>query len=451
MGFDADFNRIVAHTEKVVTAFSKKVPYSRNARTALLKFYSLESAAEVHGKMKLLDACCEYYTTYSTKGTCFQDLRPYVACLDKQNQEEFLSHTSLRPTVFDTAVSGPKPISRCLLNSQKTQSLTSEVNSLKLQYYLYVSREDNPNQKEAMLAFVSACIQLYKHSLKTNLQLPASDRPPGDDAAILAAMTLVRLFNMGHHNAILRSVVVLETLVSHSRHNYDALLILVRLYVFLGAGSLAMERYSRLSIKNMQHANLSWIMYTRISTIHPYAAKFPAADGKGQVSIDPLVAMNKAMAWFVHALQLNGKAMYQAQEGGQWTMSLDALSTQDSIEEGSARLVLLIEARRIKRFSLSSQVVQKNEGVAPPRCSKDTRDRTAFPNYESLAQPTFEELLPVAGPRFYPNDKWVEQQLLIARFWVRNFPWLFTQLRTVLGAAGHVLNARVVFLPINSL
>ena len=39
---------------------------------------------------------------------------------------------------------------------------------------------------------------------------------------------------------LLRSIAILEYLLSNSPHNYDALLILVRLYMYMGAGSLAM-------------------------------------------------------------------------------------------------------------------------------------------------------------------------------------------------------------------
>lgn len=52
----------------------------------------------------------------------------------------------------------------------------------------------------------------------------------------------------------------------------------------------------------------------------------------------------------------------------------------------------------------------------PPR-TKDVRDRLAFPNYEAYGQLTFEETLPSAGPTTDINDKWLEHQLSLAKFW----------------------------------
>lgn len=234
---------------------------------------------------------------------------------------------------------------------------------LKLEYNLIVSRDDNIFKDSLLQGFICSCLRLYRLSLKYDLNLPVSDRLPGDDAALLAAMGLIRLYKTRqrypeHNNALLRSIVVLEHLLLRSKHNYDALLILVRLYMFLGAGSLAMERYSRLSIKNLQQTTVSWVLYTRMSTIHPHPAIISRTNGGGQTTIDPASDMIQALDWHKSAYGLCKKSVMSMQDNGRWSMSLDALSTSAHIDCGFSKLLLLVETKRIARFLSVSHEIQ---------------------------------------------------------------------------------------------
>ena len=234
---------------------------------------------------------------------------------------------------------------------------------LKLEYNLVISRDDNTFKNGLLQEFVCNCLRLYRLSLKYDLNLPVSDRLPGDDAALLAAMGLIRLYNTRqkypeHNNALLRSVVVLEHLLLRSQYNYDALLILVRLYMFLGAGSLALERYSRLSVKNLQHATISWVLYTHISTIHPHPVTISRTNGGGQTTIDPASDMARALEWHKSASDLSKRSVTSMQENGQWAMSLNALSTSTHIGSGFSKLLLLVETKRIARFFSVSHEIQ---------------------------------------------------------------------------------------------
>ena len=185
-----------------------------------------------------------------------------------------------------------------------------------------------------------------------------SDRRPGDDAALLAAMGLIRLFKMGKRQALLQSVVILEHTLLRSKHNYDALLILVRLYLFIGAGSLAMDRYNRLSIKNIQHATISWVLYTRLSSIHPYSVTH-SSGGKGHTSITPIEGMASALHWHNSAEELSRKAVHSMQENGQWELSLESLETNRAVFDGFARCLLYAELKRVERFSSLSKTSMK--------------------------------------------------------------------------------------------
>ena len=208
-----------------------------------------------------------------------------------------------------------------------------------------------------MPAFISNCLRLFQLSLYFGHDLPVSDRRPGDDAALLAVMGLLRLYDSNKKNsytnnlALIRSIVVLEHMLSHSKHNYDALLLLVRLYMHLGAGSLAMERYSRLSTKNIQYATISWVLFTRISTIHPKSTKMTSPSGTIQKNLDPLDDIAQMLHWYRTAETLGERSLHSMIENGLWNMSLNALDAKLSTSLSFTRLQLLIEEKRIQRFN----------------------------------------------------------------------------------------------------
>lgn len=242
--------------------------------------------------------------------------------------------------------------------------LTREINALKLDYNLVISRNDDSLPTKLLPMFINNCLRLYHLSLHIGFDLPVSDRRPGDDAALLAAMGLIRLYNRdkgkpyASNIALFRSIVILEYILSNSKHNYDALLLLVRLCMHFGAGSLAIERYSRLSIKNMQHATISWALFAHMSTIHPQPTKFSSADGKSQTIVNPLEEIAQILQWYHTADALSTKSLNTMQENGLWNMCLDAFSTKLSISQNFIRHQLFVEGKRIQRLNASPQDVQ---------------------------------------------------------------------------------------------
>lgn len=180
-----------------------------------------------------------------------------------------------------------------------------------------------------------------------NITLPISERHPGDDAGILAVMGLTRLSRYGDRHARLQCIAVLEFLISSSKHNYDALLILVRLYMRLGAGSLAIQLYSRLSIKNLQHATISWVLFTRISSIHPFA---PSRRDPTQTPTDSVKSLSIAIDWHKSAERFSSATVSQMLENGQYSMLFETLAVDKTIRASFAKFMFIVESHRIGRL-----------------------------------------------------------------------------------------------------
>lgn len=216
-----------------------------------------------------------------------------------------------------------------------------------------MSDENASDRRDLLRAFVKNCLRLFRVSLSIGITVPVSERRPGDDAAMLAVMALVKLNELGDCNVVFQCIAILEFLLADSKHNYDALLILIRLYMKLGAGSLAIQRHSRLSIKNIQHATISWILYTRISTIHPFA---PTTTSPNQTPIDSPKCLGLAIDWHQSAEDLSRANINRMLDNGQYSMLFDALEVDRCLKSGFAKFMFVAESHRIGRFTNFSAI-----------------------------------------------------------------------------------------------
>lgn len=365
--------RILGATESFINDFQAENINSRNAYLALIRFYIGETRAGRGDQGHMATAFRGYLLNFSHKVICFQDIHHYLPYLTTQRHIELLEFVAQvswdeRPRSRDSEVSISTrfegSLADILTKAKTVKWLTREINALKLDYNLIVSQNEDSLPTKLLPIFISNCLRLYHLSLQIGCDLPLSDRRPGDDAALLAAMGLIRLYNRDKkksytsNTALIRSTVILENILSHSKHNYDALLLLVRLYMYFGAGSLAIERYSRLSVKNIQHATISWALFVHMSTIHPQPTKFPSADGKSHTVINPLEEITQILQWYQTADALSTKSLGSMQENGLWNMYLDAFSTKLSISQNFIRHQLFVEGKRIQRLNASPQDVQ---------------------------------------------------------------------------------------------
>ena len=167
-------------------------------------------------------------------------------------------------------------------------------------------------------------------------------------------MASIHAANSGSGAALLRSAAILETLLEGSRHNYDALLIQIRLCLRLGLPSLAFEHYVQLSVKNMQQATLSWILYTHISAIHPYPYVHQHSTTEAPPIIDLSENITSALDWHTVADQTLSESMINMLREGQYNMLFDTLSLQRSLKMGFSKLLLVSERLRIQNVTGAS-------------------------------------------------------------------------------------------------
>ena len=354
------YNRSKQATEKIIHAYIHQGRSSRNSNLALLSFLAKRVEEEPTISERLLSACKIYFERNCARFICYDDLRLYMEHLNESDQEQFRLHIashikSIAPMADASEVKSTQISQTASCNSYPQVSriswLTSEINSLKVDYTLRVSKSGSQDLLEA---FVCNCIHLYKLSMCLGLDRVYSDNKPGDDACILAAMGLVLLSKFVHGHYLLRSAQLLEFLLERSKHNYQALITLVRIYIMLGAGSLAIKTYNRLAIKNLQHETLSHVLFTRLATIHPYPAPMTNSSSASRKEKDPVNSLGVALESYKSSARQATVSKRLFLEKGRYNMLLGVLEVEDTIRQSLSKVMWVLERRRMVRLARSS-------------------------------------------------------------------------------------------------
>ena len=283
-----------------------------------------------------------------------------------------------------------------------------------MDYNIIISQIKGDRQARLLSHLTHTCLRLFDASILLDLRLSQGDQGPADDAAILAAMASVRLYHLGQKDAIFKSVAILEYLFKYSKHNYEALLIVVQLYMYLGLGSLALDRFARLSIKNIQQASMTWIIFTRISKLHPWPLEIHP-ESQSRSVFDPLEELRKALAWHNRSGTLLNKALDRAISRKQYLTVVSLLETQELLQHGSSRQILEIELRSARR--LRGHLNEESSAFSTfPYVVDDNRDKETYPNYEPINQATSLELLPTVLPTLQSSKaNWLLQEICLER------------------------------------
>ncbi|KAL8944576.1 MAG: hypothetical protein Q9216_000379 [Gyalolechia sp. 2 TL-2023] len=410
-------------------------------------------------KANLVEACLTYFKVYGKKQFCYNDLQIFVQAFDSVSTESFLREAKLWCFEEYRGFFGqdqlrnlynPEMVSvtqllmggAILINQEPRYDgayLILQVNILKLEYYLVHSRWGESGDIEdaiSMEKFVVQCVKTYilavsSYPVGENAK-PPTERLPGDDAGLLAAITLIRWGLLGNRrNALLQATTILQHLTQKSPFNYEALVTLTVLYTKIGAGWLAAECYSRLSIKNIQFPTLSWLLCTRISTLHPHPPHINFKTQSEKVDADPTHHLSRALEYHLHLRETDQQEIDDFLEAGQYASLLQAMGNSVYNQLGFTKHMLLIEWARMERFSgiqskldfrsLPGESLQIKSLWATtmltvptdrlPREAIDNRDRSTIPHWEAPDVVSLEEML---LPGKWPSQKWLSGQLLIA-------------------------------------
>lgn len=189
--------------------------------------------------------------------------------------------------------------------------------------------------------------------------LPSTDRHPADDFSVLAAMCLIKLaiaesrgslalINSSRTSYLLQAAVLLEVASVPSRSNFQISLMLVRLYCYLGCGSLAMRAFERLSLKQVQLDTLSYVVLDRISTFHPHPfAQLPNGSDKTRTPIEQLQKQRKL---YQSAEEHTIKNVWLSFKHSSYNSVFEIREVQESLSRSLARVMYVVESTKVARL-----------------------------------------------------------------------------------------------------
>ncbi|KAF8453935.1 N-acetyltransferase B complex non catalytic subunit-domain-containing protein [Terfezia claveryi] len=413
---------------------------TRNSELALVKLASLfhrQEEERPEGTPKLVEACKRYFDSVGSKNCCFEDLGRYVDMFNEEEQEELLSY--LRPK--GTNGEGKVTISR----------IAEQINVQKFVYFLRISplplsiqadlstSDDFQCFKDLKLSdltletlkqsltttlsqFAAMNMQIYFSALTPSLSssLVVTDNQYGDDAALLAVMALLRLWKLGDQKSdvpLLRAILILETLLTKSKYNYQALLLLTRLYHLVGAPYLAAsnEVWGRLNVKQIQTDTLGHWLLTRGSTIFP---------GPINGNADPTTAtdlvnhLNRSLRIYDSNRKQTPDMTVMALDRGTYGQILGFVEFERRLEGSVQRGAYEIDKRRAERLRGGPGT---GEGIAPwkedmlegPETGKvvDNRDFVVLVNFEKGKMRAEEKFLRLG--KELPGVRWVRAFSLV--------------------------------------
>lgn len=434
---------------------------SRNADLALVKFASLfhDHHEGPEGTPTLLEACKEYFTKTGTKSCCFEDLQNYLEMLETSEKAEFLAFVAGHVADMDK---DDEVLENCLktlsyhaltagfYQKSKIAKVAAEINHHKFIYLLTISPlsttapTTSPENKfdrdiiPKLNSFITSTLNIYSSALPLGSSLLPTDNQYGDDAALLTTMGLIRLHLLHTSTSgspttipaqapLYQAISILTTVIQKSKHNYQALLLLVRLYLLVGAVSFAVEVYPRLNIKQIQNDTLSHFLLTRISTLLPAEKK-----------VEQL--LSEAGRIYESSSSQTPNMLVLAFERGGYAQMMGFLEFSERVAGSVCRSMWEIERRRVERLRGGSGVVKMDDGETLEKVLKDdcviwdNRDfgvvvscETEYPpktgpsedgeekkekSEEGIVKKRFEELFRMGPP---PGENWVKALAIVEK------------------------------------
>lgn len=289
------------------------------------------------------------------------------------------------------------------------------INALKLEYCFQLSYDEELVTRQTVERFVGRCLQLYREAGRPEPGSEPStiESQPSDDLCVLAAMCLIRFNELladGRENiqeiTLIHAASILERLLLDSPHNYHALLLLSRVYLLLGAGSLALKAFSKLAVKQVQYETVAHNIFTRLATIHPHSA--PPIEGAEYKDFDPQAAMVQALSFYRNAHRTSERNRANGLNYGSYTNVEGTIELQTRLKDSICRKMWALEARRMQRLVGGDSKNRYDDLGRSARESQRLYLRSIVKNYSQLFdQRVFDAFMTCESPGKPAFEKYV--------------------------------------------
>ena len=147
---------------------------------------------------------------------------------------------------------------------------------------------------------------------------------------------------------------LLEYAWTHSKSNFQITLLLVKLYSYIGCGSLAMRAYQRLKSKQIQLDTLSFTVLNRISSLHPHSFSHHPEDSASPLT-EPIEHLIEQQKYYAIGSKQMTKNIYGSFQEGSYNSIFQITEALETLNRSVASISSVIESGRILRLLLPNR------------------------------------------------------------------------------------------------
>ncbi|KAL6045535.1 N-alpha-acetyltransferase 25, NatB auxiliary subunit [Balamuthia mandrillaris] len=233
--------------------FQEKYSHCRGPFLAEIELeHRLIAAGIIPSRDNLKALLVNYFRRFGHKYCCYQDMRSYLAYLSPEERSSFCEtlHQAI-PVLSEEEDLAKK--------ENRYHSLSSyEQVCRRLDQHRSIITSASREEGEAL---ANRLWSLYMESTQIGSKKEETENGHGDDLALLSAYVLVDIYR--HRNEqkyLLAAIVLLEYLLTQSKHNFQAKLLLINLYSRIGTMHRAKDLFHSMHIKHIQLDSLTHLI-----------------------------------------------------------------------------------------------------------------------------------------------------------------------------------------------
>ncbi|TLD39226.1 Tetratricopeptide-like helical [Venturia nashicola] len=349
----------------------------------------------INNKSGLFNECKRFFELHKSSRSCFEDLRQFLLELSEDERVAFVSHAAATSNLAEPPTTETEKASKWTL---------AAVSSLKISYMLHISKSGDTDQSNEIKNFVLSCLKVYTFSVS----VPTDS---GDDASILAVMALLKLRE--DRKNLVKAAYLTEYLHAISSDNSLGTLLSLLVSQLLGYGSITISAFQQLGLREVQFDTLSHLLYSRISTFHPYSVELRSTLSTDDRYKDPFSGISFALQWPRKAISTTTNFMSKDLKNVYFDKIIEFSAFKERVETSFTPILLQLERRRVARLTYRSSTIMEESLVHFDRAKSDNRDFYSVPSFEHPAAESLDRLI-FPGPRLstYWLAWWTRNDLL---------------------------------------
>ncbi|KAM4710073.1 N-alpha-acetyltransferase 25, NatB auxiliary subunit [Discoglossus pictus] len=324
------------------------------------------------------DLMSEYFIKFGDKPCCFTDLKVFVELLSPSQYTSFINR------ILGSLPLTP-PAEGELALPADIKALQRHLCVVQLTRLLGIYHKMDKSQKQVA---VQEMTMRYRHGLEFGKSCLKTELQFSDYYCLIGAHMLLDLWLNGEDWAVWHCLTLLEEGLNNSPSNAQFKLLLIRIYCALGAFEPAMDLYSSLDAKHIQHDTIGYLLTRFAGPLGQYAAASQAC--------------NAALRFFHSNQKDTSEYIIQAYKYGAFEKIPEFIAFRNRLNNSlhfaqvrTERMLLdlLLEANISSSLeeSIKSMSLSPEEDDIPWKDLRDNRDLTVLFNWDPKDRDISEE------------------------------------------------------------